>query len=108
MLIGGTNSGTSLSMSKVAAEKKKYSFLSVPVLQSDQRRMHAEHHSLCLRYRRAGQGHRFCCGGETRGKSWYFLTADYAFGASLESDTASVVKALAAGVRIGQTSFVCF
>lgn len=28
------------------------------------------------------------------GKSWYFITADYAFGKSLESDTAKVVKAL--------------
>jgi branched-chain amino acid transport system substrate-binding protein len=27
------------------------------------------------------------------GKSWYFLTADYAFGHSLEKDTAAVVKA---------------
>ncbi|NHW17261.1 ABC transporter substrate-binding protein, partial [Escherichia coli] len=25
------------------------------------------------------------------GKSWYFLTADYAFGASLQNDTAAVV-----------------
>ena len=30
---------------------------------------------------------------ETGGKSWYFLTADYAFGQALERDTASVVKA---------------
>lgn len=27
------------------------------------------------------------------GKSWYFLTVDYAFGTSLEKDTADVVKA---------------
>ena len=26
------------------------------------------------------------------GKSWFFLTADYAFGHSLEADTAAVVK----------------
>src|SRR5690606_40192882 len=26
------------------------------------------------------------------GKDWYFLTADYAFGAALEADTAKVVK----------------
>ena len=29
---------------------------------------------------------------QTGGKSWYFITADYAFGHSLESDTAAVVK----------------
>ena len=27
------------------------------------------------------------------GKSWFFLTADYAFGHALENDTANVVKA---------------
>jgi branched-chain amino acid transport system substrate-binding protein len=30
---------------------------------------------------------------QTGGKSWFFITADYAFGHSLESDTAAVVKA---------------
>ncbi|MGP1676895.1 MAG: ABC transporter substrate-binding protein, partial [Burkholderiales bacterium] len=30
---------------------------------------------------------------QTGGKTWFFLTADYAFGKSLESDTAAVVKA---------------
>jgi branched-chain amino acid transport system substrate-binding protein len=34
------------------------------------------------------------------GKSWYFLTADYAFGASLEGDTTTVVKA-AGGTVVG-------
>lgn len=29
---------------------------------------------------------------ETGGKTWYFLTADYAFGQALENDTAAVVK----------------
>jgi branched-chain amino acid transport system substrate-binding protein len=27
------------------------------------------------------------------GKSWFFLTADYAFGTALEADTSAVVKA---------------
>ena len=30
---------------------------------------------------------------DTGGKSWYFLTADYAFGHALEADTSTVVKA---------------
>ena len=30
------------------------------------------------------------CGG---GKTWFFITADYAFGHALERDTAAVVKA---------------
>ena len=33
------------------------------------------------------------------GKSWFFLTADYAFGHSLEGDTASVVKASGGEVK---------
>jgi branched-chain amino acid transport system substrate-binding protein len=34
------------------------------------------------------------------GKSWYFLTADYAFGAQLQSDTSAIVKA-AGGTVVG-------
>ena len=34
------------------------------------------------------------------GKSWYFLTADYAFGAALQNDTSTVVKA-AGGTVVG-------
>ena len=36
------------------------------------------------------------------GKSWYFLTADYAFGHSLESDTSAVVKQ-SGGTIVGST-----
>jgi branched-chain amino acid transport system substrate-binding protein len=32
------------------------------------------------------------------GKSWYFLTADYAFGAALQNDTSTVVKAAGGNV----------
>ncbi|WP_407180025.1 ABC transporter substrate-binding protein [Bradyrhizobium sp. STM 3562] len=37
-------------------------------------------------------------------KSWYFLTADYAFGHALEADTAAVVKALG-GEVVGSTRY---
>lgn len=36
---------------------------------------------------------------ETGGKSWFFLTADYAFGHALEQDTAAVVKASGGDVK---------
>ncbi|OQY66255.1 MAG: ABC transporter permease [Rhodocyclaceae bacterium UTPRO2] len=36
---------------------------------------------------------------ETGGKSWFFLTADYAFGHALEQDTAAVVKASGGEVK---------
>ena len=37
-------------------------------------------------------------------KSWYFLTADYAFGHALEADTAAVVKAMG-GEVVGSTRY---
>lgn len=37
-------------------------------------------------------------------KSWYFLTADYAFGHALEADTSAVVKALG-GTVVGATRY---
>ena len=33
------------------------------------------------------------------GKTWFFITADYAFGHALERDTAAVVKAASGAVR---------
>ncbi len=36
---------------------------------------------------------------QTGGKSWFFLTADYAFGHALEADTAAVVKASGGEVK---------
>ena len=42
------------------------------------------------------------------GKTWFFLTADYAFGAALEADTAKVVKGeRRSGGRPGQASAEC-
>lgn len=37
-------------------------------------------------------------------KSWYFLTADYAFGHALEADTSAVVRAMGGGV-VGSTRY---
>src|SRR6185437_12324289 len=37
------------------------------------------------------------------GKSWFFITADYAFGHALERDTAAVVKA-AGGTVVGNVN----
>lgn len=93
MLIGGTNSGTSLSMSKVAAEKKKI-FISIGAgtarLTNEECTPNTIHYAYDTVALAKGTGSAVVKQG---GKSWYFLTADYAFGASLESDTATVVKA---------------
>jgi branched-chain amino acid transport system substrate-binding protein len=93
MLIGGTNSGTSLAMSKVAAEKKK-PFLVVGAASSALTGAQCTPYTVHWAYDTValakGTGGAVVKAG---GKSWYFLTADYAFGAALQNDTTDVVKA---------------
>ncbi len=100
MLIGGTNSGTALAMSKVAAEKKK-PFLVVgaasSALTGDQCSPYTVHWAYDTVALAKGTGNAVVKAG---GKSWYFLTADYAFGAALQNDTSTVVKA-AGGTIVG-------
>jgi len=100
MLIGGTNSGTALAMAKVAAEKKK-PFLVVgaatSALTNDQCTPYTVHWAYDTVALAKGTGNAVVKAG---GKSWYFLTADYAFGAALQNDTSNVVKA-AGGTIVG-------
>ena len=100
MLIGGTNSGTALAMAKVAAEKKK-PFLVVgaatSALTNDQCNAYTVHWAYDTVALAKGTGSAVVKAG---GKSWYFLQADYAFGAQLQNDTSNVVKA-AGGTVVG-------
>jgi branched-chain amino acid transport system substrate-binding protein len=93
MLVGGTNSATGLAMAKVAAEKKK-PFISIGAgtarLTNEECTPYTVHYAYDTVALAKGTGGAVVKQG---GKSWYFLTADYAFGASLENDTAAVVKA---------------
>ena len=93
LLIGGTNSGASLAMAKVAAEKKKV-FIAIgsgtAQLTNEQCTPYTVHYAYDTVALARGTGSAMLKQG---GKSWYFLTADYAFGHSLEKDTADVVKA---------------
>lgn len=93
MLIGGTNSATNLSMAKIAAEKKK-PFISIgagtALLTNEQCTPYTVHYAYDTVALARGTGGAIVKRG---GKTWFFLTADYAFGASLEHDTAEVVKA---------------
>lgn len=93
LLIGGTNSGASLAMAKVAAEKKKV-FIAIgsgtAQLTNEQCTPYTVHYAYDTVALARGTGATMIKQG---GKSWYFLTADYAFGHSLEKDTADVVKA---------------
>ena len=100
MLVGGTNSGTALAMAKVAAEKKK-PFIVVgaasSALTNDQCSPYTVHYAYDTTALAKGTGNAVVKSG---GKSWYFLTADYAFGAALQNDTTTVVKA-AGGTIVG-------
>ena len=93
MLIGGTNSGTSLAMSKVAAEKKR-PFISIGAgsarLTNEDCTPYTVHYAYDTVALAKVAGTALVKAGN---KSWYFLTADYAFGHSLENDAATVVKA---------------
>jgi branched-chain amino acid transport system substrate-binding protein len=98
MLIGGTSSGTSLSMAKVALEKKKL-FISIgaatSALTNEQCSPYTVHWAYDTVALAKGTGSAVVKAG---GKSWYFLTADYAFGSQLQADTTAVVKAAGGNV----------
>ncbi len=100
MLIGGTNSGANLAMAKVAAEKKKV-FISVGAasarLTNEECTPYTVHYAYDTVALARGTGGAIVKQG---GKTWFFLTADYAFGASLEKDTTDVVKT-AGGTVVG-------
>jgi branched-chain amino acid transport system substrate-binding protein len=80
-------------MAKVAAEKKKV-FISIGAgsarLTNEECTPYTVHYAYDTIALARGTGGAIVKQG---GKSWFFMTADYAFGASLENDTAAVVKA---------------
>jgi branched-chain amino acid transport system substrate-binding protein len=93
MVIGGTNSAVNLAIAKIAAEKKKV-FFAVGAASTDLTNKDCTAYTVHYAYDTAalarGTGGAIVKAG---GKKWFFLTADYAFGASLEKNTSDVVKA---------------
>jgi len=92
MLFGGTNSGAGLAMAKVAQEKKRVYFVNgagSTALTNEQCSPYTVHYAYDTVALAKGTGGAVVAQG---GKDWFFLTADYAFGAALEGDTARVVK----------------
>ncbi|MFZ3124856.1 MAG: ABC transporter substrate-binding protein [Acidovorax sp.] len=93
MVFGGTNSGAALATAKVAQEKKRVYFnngAGSSALTNEQCTPYTVHYAYDTVALAKGTGGAVVDSG---GKSWFFLTADYAFGHSLESDTSAVVKA---------------
>ncbi len=93
MLIGGVNSGVNLALASLAAEKKKPFFAvggATSVLTNEKCTPYTVHYAYDTVALSKGTGNAVVKAG---GKSWYFLTADYAFGTALQNDTMKVVRA---------------
>jgi branched-chain amino acid transport system substrate-binding protein len=93
MLIGGTSSGTNLAMAGIAKEKKR-PFISIGAgsarLTNEDCSPYTIHYAYdTVALAKVGGSALVKAGA----KKWYFLTADYAFGHSLEADATTVVKA---------------
>ena len=93
MVFGGTNSGTALAMSKVTTEKKR-PFIAIGAgsarLTNEDCSPYTVHYAYDTVSLAKVAGSALVKSGA---KNWYFLTADYAFGHSLEADASTVVKA---------------
>ncbi len=100
MVFGGTQSGTALAMAKVAQEKKRVFIVNgagSSALTNEQCSPYTVHYAYDTVALAKGTGGALISRGD---KSWFFLTADYAFGHALEADASRVVKA-AGGTVVG-------
>ena len=93
MLVGGTNSGANLAMAGVTKEKKR-PFIAIGPgsarLTNENCSPYTVHYAYdTVALAKVGGSALVKAGA----KKWYFLTADYAFGHSLEADSSTVVKA---------------
>ena len=86
------SSSTALAVMPVAAEKKRVALLSGPgttAITGEKCNPYTVHYTYNNWAMANGTGREVV---NTGGKTWFFLTADYAFGKSLEEDTAKVVR----------------
>ena len=91
LLIGGTNSATSLAMAKVAEEKKK-PFIAIGAGTSQLTNEKCTPYTIHYAYDTAAVARGTSSVLVEQGqKDWFFLTVDYVFGMSLEKDASDVV-----------------
>jgi branched-chain amino acid transport system substrate-binding protein len=93
VIIGGTNSAAQLAAAKVATEKKRPIIVvgaATSRLTNEDCSPYIVHYAYDTVALANGTGSAVVKAG---GRTWFFLTADYAFGHSLEKDTSDVVKA---------------
>ena len=92
LVFGGTNSGAALALAKVAQEKKRVFMdngAGASALTNEACSPYTVHYNYDTVALARGTGSAVLARG---GKSWFFLTADYAFGQSLQDDTTRVIK----------------
>jgi branched-chain amino acid transport system substrate-binding protein len=92
LLIGGTNSGTNLAMSKVSQEKRRLMIAvggATSALTDEQCSPYLVHWSHSTYALARGTAEAVVRNG---GKRWYFLQADYAFGEALRTDATPVIQ----------------
>ncbi|MBS0293477.1 MAG: ABC transporter substrate-binding protein [Proteobacteria bacterium] len=92
MIFSGTNSGTALALAKVADEKKRVMInngAASSALTNDQCTPYTVHYAYDTVALSKGLAAAMVEGGD---KTWFFLTADYAFGHAMEADASKVVK----------------
>ena len=93
MLLGGSNSGVSIAMAKVAAAKK-IPFFALGAggasLTNEDCTAYSVHYVYDTTALANGTATTIVQGG---GKSWFYLTADYAFGTQLQTAASKVVEA---------------
>ena len=93
MIFSGTNSGVMLALAKVADEKKRVLInngAGSSAITNEQCNPYSVHYAYDTVALSKGAAGAIVEGG---GKSWFFLTADYAFGHAMEADASTVVKA---------------
>ncbi|SFU83176.1 ABC transporter substrate-binding protein [Pseudoduganella namucuonensis] len=104
MLIGGTNSGTSLAMAHVAAKKRRV-FIAVGAgttrLTNEDCSRYTIHYAFDTLALARGTAAALTRQGE---KSWYFISVDYAYGVQMLKDASAVIEA-AGGAVAGSVRF---
>jgi branched-chain amino acid transport system substrate-binding protein len=93
MLIGGSNTGVNIAMSKVAAAKKVPHFVvgaGGSSLTNEDCNPYTVHYGYDTTSLANGTATTIVKGG---GKTWFYLTADYAFGTQLQNAASKVVEA---------------
>jgi len=93
MLLGGSNTGVSIAMSKVAAQKK-VPFIAIGAAGASLTNQDCTPYSVHYAYDTTSLANGTASViTKNGGKTWYFLTADYAFGTQLQDAATKVVTA---------------